>query len=84
MTATPRRVQKSLCVSIVSARLAFRQAQRQTLSDLAVETIQVVPADALDTATDGHGMTELAGSCFDCVDCSCGNSCYVPADTEEV
>lgn len=31
------------------------------LSDVAVETIAV---DSLENVTEGHGMTELAGSCF--------------------
>lgn len=33
------------------------------LSDLAVESIEVVPADSLDSAAYGHGMPELAASC---------------------
>jgi len=33
------------------------------LSDLAVECIEVVPADSLDSAAYGHGMPELAASC---------------------
>ena len=34
------------------------------LSDLAVESIEVVPAGSLDSATYGHGMPELAASCL--------------------
>jgi hypothetical protein len=33
------------------------------LSDLAVEKIEVIPADSLDSAAYGHGMPELAASC---------------------
>lgn len=33
------------------------------LSDLAVESIEVVPADSLDSAAYGHGMPELGASC---------------------
>jgi hypothetical protein len=37
------------------------------LSDLAVERIEVVPADSLDSAPYGHGMPELAASCYPCI-----------------
>jgi len=37
------------------------------LSDLAVERIEVVPADSLDSAAYGHGMPELAASSFPCI-----------------
>lgn len=47
------------------------------LSGLAVENIEVVPADSLDSAAYGHGMRELA-------DASCGGplngSGYLPED----
>lgn len=35
------------------------------LGDLAVESIEVVPASSLDSATYGHGMQELAASSED-------------------
>jgi len=41
------------------------------LSDLAVENIEVVPAESLDSATYGHGITELAASCGG-TPCNCG------------
>ncbi len=40
------------------------------LSDLAVESVSVMSADAIERATEGHGMTELAGSCNIC-SCVC-------------
>jgi hypothetical protein len=51
------------------------------LSDLAVESIEVIPAGSLDSATYGHGMPELAASCI----CTCGQtpptmSGYLPED----
>jgi hypothetical protein len=50
------------------------------LSDLAVERIDVVPADSLDSASYGHGMPEFAASCI----CTCGQtpplSGYLPED----
>lgn len=39
------------------------------LSDLAVESIEVVAADSLDSATYGHGMPELGASCYICYSC---------------
>jgi hypothetical protein len=44
-------------------------------SDLAVESIEVVPASSLDSATDGHGMTELAASCDGVSSCGCSTPC---------
>jgi len=41
-------------------------------SDLAVESIEVIPADSLDSAAYGHGMTELAASCAgEACSCAC-------------
>jgi hypothetical protein len=49
------------------------------LSDLAVERIEVVPADSLDSAVYGHGMPELAASCTNCVP-FCDASFFLPED----
>jgi hypothetical protein len=52
------------------------------LSGLAVESVEVVPADSLESATYGHGMSELAAS-------SSGTtlldfcSCFKPDDPED-
>ena len=48
------------------------------LSDLAVESIEVVPADSLDSAAYGHGMPELAASCYQCIP-PCSSSLKVSA-----
>jgi hypothetical protein len=57
------------------------------LSDLAVERIETVPANSLDSATYGHGTHELAASCEGgCgeVACSCGcEDIYFMADKSE-
>lgn len=37
------------------------------LSDLVVERFEVVPADSLESAAYGHGMPELAASCYECI-----------------
>lgn len=52
------------------------------LSDLSVETIEVVPASSLDSAAYGHGMPELAASCNPCT----GYSMFMPEgwDWDEV
>jgi hypothetical protein len=50
------------------------------LSDLTLTSIQVVPADSLDPAADGHGMTELGASCG--VTCSCSQA-YMPDESDE-
>jgi hypothetical protein len=60
------------------------QRQALDLNDLDVESIQVVPADSLDTATDGHGMTELAASCRSLDAAPYCGSCYAPDDADEV
>ncbi|MGH3800575.1 MAG: hypothetical protein ACRDTD_10655 [Pseudonocardiaceae bacterium] len=55
------------------------------LSDLAVENIEVVPADSLDSAAYGHGMAELAASCPECYvgnECSC--SCAAPCPSSRL
>jgi len=52
------------------------------LRDLPVSTIEVLPADAMEALTAGHGMTELAasslllcscGGCGGCGGCGCGS-----------
>ncbi len=57
------------------------------LSDLAVESIEVVPAGSLDSAAYGHGMPELAASCIgDCSDyCKPNGSeqCLKPVDEKD-
>jgi len=52
------------------------------LSDLAVESIDVVPAGSLDSATYGHGMPELGASCGLLVT-SCRGGGYMPGDSED-
>ncbi len=43
------------------------------LSALTVESINVMPADSVKALTEGHAMTELAGSCYTC-SCWCTTS----------
>lgn len=50
------------------------------LSDLTVESVEVVPADSLDSATYGHGMPELAASSHHPEPPSCG-SCEDPPES---
>jgi len=48
------------------------------LRDLPVSTIEVLPVDAMEALSAGHGMTELAASCilFNCASCNgCGGWC---------
>jgi hypothetical protein len=47
------------------------------LGDLAMERIEVVPAGSLDSAAYGHGIPELAASCYGC---NCSRSAYLPED----
>lgn len=54
------------------------------LSGLSVETVEVVPADSLDSATYGHGMPELGASCGLLVtSCVGGGGGFVPEDLED-
>jgi hypothetical protein len=53
------------------------------LSDLAVESVEVIPADSLDSATYGHGMTELSASCVSVFIFSNVGSCFMPDDSED-
>ncbi len=51
------------------------------LCGLVVESIEVVPAGSLDSAAYGHGMPELAASCF----CSQSTASYfLPEDWDRV
>jgi hypothetical protein len=50
------------------------------LSDLAVESVEVVPTDSLESATYGHGMSELAASSTGFFDFC---SCFKPDDSED-
>ncbi|MEU4232920.1 thiomuracin/GE37468 family thiazolyl RiPP peptide [Nonomuraea sp. NPDC026600] len=44
------------------------------LEGLAVDSIEVLPADAIEFLTTGHGMTET-GASIACFHCSCGGNC---------
>lgn len=50
------------------------------LDDLAVESIEVVPASSLDSATYGHGTQELAASCRACGGDGMNSSCITCSD----
>ncbi len=52
------------------------------VSGLVVESIEVVPADSLDSATYGHGLPELAASC--CGDCDDTCSLYLSEEWDSV
>lgn len=60
------------------------------LGDLAVESIEVVPAASLDSATYGHGMSELAASCTDDdssdedPNSDCGSCLFMPDESDGV
>jgi hypothetical protein len=53
------------------------------LSGLAVENVEVAPADSLESATYGHGMTELAASCCCQSGIPLGSCGFMPADSED-